>query len=327
MDAVIVKHLSGLEFGEPQCLKNMEVLPLFVAVKDSLEYLTLDEALGKKLLHVTEVGAGGTVPNLKVANRAKVPVLVLDGEELAGGMQNRVLNTTILLKENSDTVVPVSCTEAGRWRYTAEKFAGLETMISPRLRKTKVRSVSRSLRESGSFESDQGAVWNDVETMLAFSGVDSETKAMRAAFEGKRSDLQSYAKAFQYVPGQKGLLVLINGEVAGFDVVSLESAYEKLHPKMVQGYAMDALLDMNEKKATRSAEKAKAFVERAKACNESRHESVGYGRDYRFDGDRIVGSALVHRKLVIHAAFFEVTAEGKMVGRMAGVRRRAGFRM
>jgi len=202
----------------------------------------------------------------------------------------------------------------------------MDTMISPRLRSTKARSVTDSLRESGKFMSDQGEVWDEVEFMLDISGASSGTGAMRAAFEGRRKDLEDYAKAFRYVPEQKGLLVLINGEVAGFDVVSLAAACERLHPKIVQGYAMDALLDVKEKEPERSEEKAKEFVKRAAGCNGTRHESVGYGWDYRFDGENIVGSALVYRKLVIHAAFFEVTGDGKGIGRMASARRRSSFR-
>jgi hypothetical protein len=81
------------------------------------------KALGKSLLTVTEVNQGGTVPELKVVNRADLPVLLLAGEEVAGAKQNRVLNTTILLMEHSETIIPVSCTEQGRWDYVSEAFA------------------------------------------------------------------------------------------------------------------------------------------------------------------------------------------------------------
>jgi len=58
-------------------------------------YLTLKEALEKRLLVIKEVSAQASVPELKVINNADLPVLLLDGEELAGAKQNRVLNTTM----------------------------------------------------------------------------------------------------------------------------------------------------------------------------------------------------------------------------------------
>ena len=40
---------------------------------------------------------------------------MLDGTELRGGKQTRVLNTTVLLGGRSETRIPVSCIEVGRW--------------------------------------------------------------------------------------------------------------------------------------------------------------------------------------------------------------------
>lgn len=111
MEALIADYLSKLDFGELQSFRNMEVIPLLTCLNGSPKYLTLKEALEKKLLKVKEVDEGGSVPELKVINKAKVSVLLLDGEELVGAKQNRVVNTTILLKKESETIIPVSCTE------------------------------------------------------------------------------------------------------------------------------------------------------------------------------------------------------------------------
>ena len=73
--------------------------------------MTLQEALDQQVLEITELDESGSVPELKVTNTAAQYVLLLDGEELMGAKQNRVLNTTILIKPNSETVIPVSCTE------------------------------------------------------------------------------------------------------------------------------------------------------------------------------------------------------------------------
>jgi len=63
------------------------------------------------------------VPELAVVNDGDIHVLLLDGEELRGAKQNRMLNTTILLKPKSKTIIPVSCTEQGRWNYASAESA------------------------------------------------------------------------------------------------------------------------------------------------------------------------------------------------------------
>ena len=115
-----------------------------------------------QLLTVTEVTEGGTVPELKVINRGEKPVLLLDGEELSGAKQNRVLNTTILLKEKSETVIPVSCTEHGRWSYRSSHFEESGHIMSAKLRRVKNASVHENLKAVHAFRSDQGAVWDEI---------------------------------------------------------------------------------------------------------------------------------------------------------------------
>ncbi|OGP93044.1 MAG: hypothetical protein A2156_03945 [Deltaproteobacteria bacterium RBG_16_48_10] len=268
----------------------------------------------------------GAVPELKVVNKADLPVLLLDGEELAGAKQNRVLNTTILLMEKSETIIPVSCTEQGRWDYVTSAFAESGNIMNQRLRREKVSSVSRTLKESSTYRGDQGAIWNGIDHISAEMNVQSRTGAMRDVYENKKEDLEGYMKAFQYVPHQKGILVMINGRVLGLDILSLEHVYEALHPKLVKSYAMDALLQQPEKMDNGLQEKANTFIEEARQCKEEKFKSIGPGWDHRFEGPTIVDSALVHQEKVIHIAFFGMT-ESEKVGRMSSASRRRRYRV
>ena len=98
MEKIIGDYLSSIELGGVQQHKNMAVFPLFTTLNHGPEYLTLKEALALGVLAITEISEGGSVPNLKAINKGDLPILLLDGEELAGAKQNRVLNTTILLE-------------------------------------------------------------------------------------------------------------------------------------------------------------------------------------------------------------------------------------
>lgn len=326
MDPVIADYLESLEIGDLQRFSNMAVAPLRAEKEFGPQYITLHKALEEHALAVTEVNEGGSVPELKVVNKSEKCVLLLDGEELAGAKQNRVLNTTILLKKRSETIIPVSCTEHGRWSYNSDRFRDSGVVMSPSVRSRKTRSVSESLRSDAGYRSDQGEVWNCVAAMARGAATHSPTGAMRDVFAGRGADLEDYLKAFDCVDGQHGLLVMVNNKVVGLDVVSRASAYAQIHGKLVKSYAMDALLQRGKRNPKPDADLTGAFIQAALECEHERHNSVGHGWDYRFHGPGIVGSALVYRKATVHATFFRA-AQSDQAGPMAGSRRRRDFRV
>lgn len=323
MEALIAGCLSALEFGELQEHGNMAVLPLFPKSAGGPEYLTLALALEQRVLRVTEVSQAGSVPELRVANQAEMPILLVDGEELAGAKQNRVLNTTILLKEKSETLIPVTCTEQGRWSYASAEFRDSGVLAAHRLRSSSSASVARSLAATQRHTSDQGAAWTEIAQMAQDSGVRSSTGAMRDIYEAKTAELNDYVKAFPIAPGQRGMLVLVNGQPAGLDVLSREAAYSTLHLKLVKSYALDAILQAKSEGHKASRESAAEFLHRAASTEEQKYDSVGHGSDYRYKGADVVGSALVWQQTVVHMAFF---AAVKSEDSMASSRRRQGFR-
>jgi len=149
MEKAVLDYVTSLELGEIQSHENLAVVPLFSPVKGGPAYITMKEALEGGSLLVTEVGEGGTVPELKVKNSSNKAVLLLDGEEVSGAKQNRVLNTTILIAAQAEVIIPVSCTEAGRWHYTSREFADSGNIMASEVRRQKTRSVSRSLERNG----------------------------------------------------------------------------------------------------------------------------------------------------------------------------------
>ena len=110
---------------------------------------------------------------------------------------------------------------------------------------------------------------------------------------------------------QTGIIVFINGKVEGFDIVSLNSAYKDIHPKLLKSYAIDSILDRKGKNSKQSVDKAKMFIKKAIKCRGKKYESRGLGLDYRFDANKAVGSALVYSGKVIHTAFFSISESEK----------------
>jgi hypothetical protein len=348
------KYLLSLDLGAPQSHENMAIYPVNASWDGSPLYLTLKEALATGVLTVTEVSEGGSVPDLLVTNKGDISVLLLDGEELAGAKQNRILNTSILVKPKSATKVPVSCTEQGRWSYASREFRESGNVMSPRIREQNIRGVSVSMESIGGFRSDQGAVWDNVRRLSDEACVTSRTGAAADIHAAKEKDLNAYLRAFRVIPDQKGVLVFIEGKAVGLDFVSRPEAFGVLFPKLVKSYAMEAVLASlrnaqshapgdgpgkkvgAEKKRGHATETrvpsgpaleaAKAFLSSAAACEEKRYKAVSQGWNHRYSGKSVIGSALVLRGKPIHMAFFSVS-ENEAAGSMAGMGRRRSYRI
>ncbi|OQA22103.1 MAG: hypothetical protein BWY60_00352 [Actinobacteria bacterium ADurb.Bin346] len=318
MEKLLIEFFENLELGQIGSFRNMSVVPLFFRNGDGPKYITMKDALENGTLIISEKNASGTVPELIAVNKGSLPVLLLDGEEVKGAKQNRMLNTTILLKEDSETVIPVSCTEQGRWSYTTQNFMDSDVVIAHKIRANKNISVHRSLDMGEKYMADQGKVWNDIIEYSHAADVASPTGAMRDVFEQKSADINDYLKSFAVNPDQKGIFVFIKGEIIGFDFISLASAYEKLHLKLLKSYAMDAILQKeSDKKHEADPGKAKDMFEALKTGAEKVFDSIGYGRD--------------HKNTVIHMACFRVEEAGGInfdeIGNIAGYRSRRNNRV
>jgi ARG and Rhodanese-Phosphatase-superfamily-associated Protein domain len=126
----------------PLVFRNLAVSPLVVSNPRADDYSTLDEALTTGRVRITEVGEAGSVPELKLLNDTDHPILLLDGEELAGAKQNRICNLTILAPPRAETIIPVSCVEAGRWSWRSQAFSTSGNVHFAGSRARKARDVS-----------------------------------------------------------------------------------------------------------------------------------------------------------------------------------------
>ena len=163
METVIKDYLGQLKVGRKQFYKNLTIYPLLSTYASSLEYLLLDEALREDLIEVAEVSSHGSVPELRVVNKSSRMILILDGEELVGAKQNRIVNTTILIQGNTTIVIPVSCVEHGRWSYDSPQFHSQERMMSSNLRAMKSEQVNYSVsvrHDVAQFECTQVVIWS-----------------------------------------------------------------------------------------------------------------------------------------------------------------------
>jgi hypothetical protein len=297
-----VKHLT---IGPAQVCAGLAVHPLFGA-EAANGYLTLDEALAAGTAHVTEVSEGGHVPELRFRNDGKEPVLLLDGEELVGAKQNRVLNLTILAPAKSEIVIPVSCVERGRWEWRSRKFSAANRTLYAKARRSKMEQVSSSLRDSGQRRSDQSRIWADIAGKSARMEAFSDTGAASAMYEQRAADLEEFVQAIKPEPGQVGAVFLVAGRVAGIELFGSAKALSRLYPKLVRSYGLDAIDEDRRAEGgpgEAGADPGSLLAEVAEARAE-RHKAVGLGEDLRLDAPGLVGAALVDGADLVHLSAF-----------------------
>ena len=269
-------------------------------VRSLLAYRTLTEALAEGWVEVTEQ-AQATVPELRLVNRGKLPILVIDGEEIVGGRQNRIVNKSFLIDAGTAIDLPVTCVEHGRWHETAPRFSAGESAPAS-LRNEKFDAVTRNLRGFGRAVADQNAIWDGVAAREAASGSRSPSEAMHAIYEKRGDDLATYLEAFPYPRDAVGLVVALNGHLTGAEVFDQTRTAELLWPKLIRGYALDAIggrigLAVGHDRAIR-------FLARTHHAHCDVFPSLGLGEEVRLTGDGLVGSVLVHAGTLVHASLF-----------------------
>jgi hypothetical protein len=305
MKQVIRDYLERAKVGRKQSYRNLSVFPLLSPYDAAVDYILLDEALEQGLIEVVEVDEGGSVPQLKVVNRSSKQILILDGEELVGAKQNRIVNVSILIQKRSTTVVPVSCVEQGRWSYDTPRFHSEKRIAPSGLRAMKAEQVHRSMRTSGDYRSDQGAIWDRISEQAERRSAESPSMAMASIFEKETSSLDQYVSHFKLVEMQVGALFMINGKVAGLDSFGKSDTFSAVFEKLVRSYALDAI-DWFEPDAEFKTLKGDVtrFIETAAGSDIESRPSVGLGDDGRLVAETLTGFFLSVDHRLLHLSVF-----------------------
>jgi hypothetical protein len=299
----ISRFLSSLEFGTPVHVKNLSMFPVLLAAEQSAGYLTLDEALAQGWAKVTEVSEHGSVPTLRVTNVGAKPVLIIDGEELVGAKQNRIVNLTILVAAKSALDIPVSCVEAGRWGGRSRHFAAAPRAHYAAARAQKLAYVTRSMQVEGSRRADQGAIWQDIAEKAERLGAVSETSAMDSMFEAAGNSLEEFEEALQPVERQAGAMFAVNGVIVGLDMFDAPATWRKLMPKLVHSYGLDALDRMAVRRREALPDPAK-FIHAVARAKATEFPAIGLGQDLRLEGRGLAGGALSVGESIVHLVAF-----------------------
>lgn len=287
-----------IELLKPQSHEHMAIIPLKSQSDYKLDILTLKKGLELGLVEVKECNQS-TVNTLIVKNNAVTPLLLVDGEEVIGGDQNRIVNSTILIAPKSESPISVSCTEQGRWAYKSE-FKSSVHMADYNTRRVK-------LMAKRSNKPVQHEVWSSIETLEENLDFASPTRAMSESYDSQRVNHQEFIDAFEVAEGQNGVLVIINGEIKGFELFLNPEIYSHFHEKIIKSYLINSKAENTT--FTINVDEARLLIENAKESVFEDKKSSGLEKVFEFENSTGFGNLYIYENEILHWSYFEKSDE------------------
>jgi hypothetical protein len=289
--------------GNLQCVKGLGVIPILTEEVPELSVLEpLELALGRGVARITETSPAGEVPFLMLENTGDCPIIILDGEEVVGGKQNRIINTTLVIPANTKVKIPVSCVQSGRWRHEKADFESAGSVFRARSRAAQMATVTANVRESGSFLSDQMAVWDEVSETLGELGVQSATSDFREGRERVAHKLEEFVEAIRPAENQIGSIFLNARGVLGLELLGTPVLFSQVCEKVTKSFAFEVLSEPELDGV--SIEAAKQWWDTILKSPFTQHVSPAAGEDIRVGTEDLIGSGLIWNDVVVHFSCF-----------------------
>ena len=330
-----VSGASGYKTLEPIRHGNLTVFPVVTSKSyHTAEFLTLDEGLRSGEVVVTESGnvlglirrhpgstiqsEGAQVNRLVLVNNSKRPLLLLAGEIVTGGKQDRVIGKDRIVPAESDPVdLSVFCVEPGRWVATSEQFGASGAMYgtnagSPKAPAPSTLMAQPSVRAKAMGDKDQSQVWAEVQKQReavmvtaaasaapVIAGTSSYARVMENVDVKQSVDAvakpieQNYQSLIHQLRDRNavGVVVAVNGRIIWADVFASTDLLEKYWPKLVRSYASEAVVT-RAKGGEASERQAQSFLEQMEGRRETIESEPGIYRHTEINGDGFKAFAL-----------------------------------
>jgi hypothetical protein len=236
----VAATLAAVEIGSPLKRGSLHLFPLFSDLPAASSYLTGPDAAAKGVLRPEEMVSGAVVEALEIRNTSPSALLLLDGETLLGGEQNRCVNVSLLCPPRSVTIVSVSCVEAGRWGHRRETTRS--SRVTPGILRAHNRTaVVRGGRPGGETIGDQQAVWSDIQRLTENLRVATPTSSMEDVYSATSQPVESLVGGTSPQAGQRGVAAFVSGELLAIDLFDTPQTMTDYWSGLVAGYALDAL--------------------------------------------------------------------------------------
>lgn len=293
----LASYLEEVQIAEPVVHGRLAVYPLLLRDGAKLRggWLTMDEALSRGVLVVTEKGSG-SVPLVMVENRSRDQhIFIMTGEVLSGGKQTRTVRSDVVLAPGQRIELKVLCVEAHRWQGS-KGFSGGKVLLP--------QSIQQELRRGA----DQGRMWSEVARNNNALGAENATGSLELALKAKpvQDKLAEVRRniAPKMPDAAVGFIFVDRGRALGAEFFGRGDLARALLPKLLDSYAVDCVVIS--KAAPREEARigghgaAIEFFKRVRRAGSKRTDTPGSGAGIRTRGGGLLGDGVSLGGIVVH---------------------------
>ena len=202
----------------------------------------------------------------------------------------------MILEPKSENHISVSCTEQGRWHHTTPNFKQSVHMMDFDARLNK-EVASRTT------DNYQDVVWESIRNLEIENNFISQTHAMSESYENLKTEHDEFLNEFHFENDQIGVVIILDGEIKGFEMFYTPSTYQEYHEKILRSYLID---NKNKNPVfTVNIGEAEEIIAKAMDSSFNQKESEGLESVLEFENDYGIGTLYTFKNEIVHWSFFK----------------------
>ncbi len=279
----MIKQIQNLSefiiYDHPVLWNELAIMPFKLKKEFFKNYIGISDAVKKENFLCKELDELARVSQIKCINKTRSNVLIIEGEHIIGGNQNRVVNLTTLIRKNSTVVLPVTCVEEGRWSILNKKFKDSRNFALFDLRKRLRKSVNKSYRTKRNYESEQSSIWDTVHKNIVCRKVVSMTGAMEDIYSTILPKLTIDFSKFKLKKDVQGLILFNKAQVVNVEFMSNSNVFSNFYEKYIRSLIISS--DKSNLNVEADYEQlANNFFEKLSKIELQPVEPIGIGQNY-----------------------------------------------
>lgn len=279
------------KFSDPVFLRNLKIYPVRMDSPNGFLLTTVEEMIAKGNAEFRELD-DPDINEIIFMNRGNEHVFMLDGEEVTGALQNRIIATSTIAEANSTSRIPVVCAEEGRW----DQIGGFRT---GNYSYPKIRALLTKSRQKRT--DTQKIIWREIQRKMTVTKTRSATSSMHDIFDNLSEEIDRYIEDFQSLNhGTVGIVGVAGNNILGCDIFQNPNIYQKLEEKLIRSYALDALeyreKGGNQQDVERFFKNTLIALSKKNPRRKIQHFTI--------KGDGLLGQSLVYDGNIIHVSAF-----------------------
>ena len=285
-------------------VKKNNITIFFLQSKTKLEnnFLTLEESISKSLVDINEVNSKGTIRYLKVSNKSNQKLLILGSEQIIGNAlkQNRVVNNTTLVPEQTTILLSVSCCEKNSWSpAVANNICTSESLYF-----TKGR-INNSVDIFDNNKTDQFKIWDDIAEKLDEFNTKSFTGTLEDTYNKNKLYFDEITNYFKINENDVGVVAAIGNRLVNVEIFSSNKLLKIYFPKIIKSLVFESYKKTSQNYLLGLKDVYKLFrlIEFSEKKLHKPHNDC-LGEEIRFNSDRVVGSCLNYKEKLLHFSGF-----------------------